>query len=89
MTSIRPVTILSFTLLLILGSLFPAWASEFPPTDILRGETPSGQPDSTRVVPKYNVPPTGNWVIHYDPGTPLSEKMGIRQPPRRYHRRAD
>ena len=74
MTSIRPVTILSFTLLLILGSLFPAWASEFPPTDILRGETPSGQPDSTRVVPKYNVPPTGNWVIHYDPGTPLSEK---------------
>ena len=74
MTSIRPVTIVSFTLLLILGSLLPAAASEFPSTDILRGETPSGEPDSTRVVPKYNVSPTGNWVIHYDPGTPLSEK---------------
>ena len=74
MTSIRPVTIVSITLLLILGSLLPAAASEFPSTDILRGETPSGEPDSTRVVPKYNVSPTGNWVIHYDPGTPLSEK---------------
>ncbi len=30
--------------------------------------------DSTRVVPVRDALPTGRWVIHYDPGTPLSEK---------------
>ncbi len=74
MTPIRRLTTLSLSILIVLLFILPAAASEFPPTDILRGETPSGEPDSTRVVPKYNVPPTGNWVIHYDPGTPLSEK---------------
>ena len=75
MTHFRPVTILSLTLILILGSLLPAAASEFPPTDdVLRGISPSGEPDSTRVVPIFDLQPTGNWVIHYDPNTPLSEK---------------
>ena len=74
MTFIRRVTILSLTLLLILGSLLPALASEFPPGEYILGGSNMGQPDSTRVVPVYNAPPTGNWVIHYDPNTPLSEK---------------
>ena len=74
MTYIRRVTILSLTLLLILGSLLPALASEFPPGEYILGGSNMGQPDSTRVVPVYNAPPTGNWVIHYDPNTPLSEK---------------
>ncbi len=74
MTSIRPVTILSIALLLILGSLLPAAASEFPPGEFILAGTKDGQPDSTRVVPVYRASPTGNWVIHYDPNTPLSEK---------------
>lgn len=75
MTSIRHMTTLSFALLLILGSLFPALASEFPPNDnILRGTGPGGEPDSTRIAPVYGAQPTENWVIHYDPNTPLDEK---------------
>ena len=75
MTSIRRMTTLSLALLLILGSLLPAFASEFPPGDnILRGTGPGGVPDSTRIAPVFNVQPTGNWVIHYDPNTPLDEK---------------
>ncbi len=75
MTSIRRMTILSLTLLLLLGSLLPAFASEFPPGDnILRGTGPGGEPDSTRIAPVFDVQPTGNWVIHYDPNTPLDEK---------------
>ncbi len=74
MTSIRRVTILSLALLLILGSLLPALASEFPPGDLILRGSNGGQPDSTRIAPVYNVPLTGNWVIHYDPGTPVSEK---------------
>ncbi len=74
MTSIRPMTILSLALLLMLGSLLPAVASEFPPGEFILGGTNKGEPDSTRVVPVYNAQPTSNWVIHYDPNTPLSEK---------------
>jgi thermitase len=74
MTSIRRVTILSLALLLILGSLLPALASEFPPGDLILRGSNGGQPDSTRIAPVYNVPLTGNWVIHYDAGTPVSEK---------------
>ncbi len=74
MTTIRRVAILSFALLLILGGLLPALASEFPPGEFVLRGTNKGQPDSTRVVPVFNVPHTGNWVIHYDPNTPLSEK---------------
>ena len=74
MTSIRRVTILSLALLLILGSLLPALASEFPSGDLILRGSNGGQPDSTRIAPVYNVPLTGNWVIHYDAGTPVSEK---------------
>jgi thermitase len=74
MTSIRRVTILSLALLLILGSLLPALASEFPPGDLILRGSNGGQPDSTRIAPVYNVPLTGNWIIHYDAGTPVSEK---------------
>ena len=75
MTSIRRMTILSLTLVLLLGSLLSAFASEFPPGDnILRGTGPGGEPDSTRIAPVFDVQPTGNWVIHYDPNTPLDEK---------------
>lgn len=74
MTTIKRVSILSLTLLLILGSLLPAAASEFPPGEFILPGTNNGAPDSTRIVPVYRATPTGNWVIHYDPNTPLSEK---------------
>ena len=74
MTSMKRATILSLTLLLIFGSLFPAAASEFPPGEFILGGSNNGEPDSTRVVPVYRAKPTGNWVIHYDPNTPLDEK---------------
>ena len=74
MTSIRPMTIFSLLLLLILAVGLPAGASEFPPGNILRGAGPNGEPDSTRIAPVYNAQPSGNWVIHYDPNTPLDEK---------------
>ncbi|MCY3833045.1 MAG: S8 family peptidase [Chloroflexi bacterium] len=73
MNSIRPMTILSLALLL-LGSLLPAAASEFPPGEFILPGTKDGAPDSTRIAPVYQATPTGNWVIHYDPNTPLSEK---------------
>ena len=65
---------LSLTLLLTLGVMLPALASEFPPGEFILGGTNEGEPDSTRVVPVYRASPTGNWVIHYDPNTPESEK---------------
>ena len=74
MTSIKRVTSLCLALLLLLGGMLPAAASEFPPGEFILGGTNNGQPDSTRVVPVYRAAPTGNWVIHYDPNTPLSEK---------------
>ncbi|MDE2748498.1 MAG: S8 family peptidase [Chloroflexota bacterium] len=74
MTSMKRATILSLTLLLIFGSLFPAAASEFPPGEFILGGSNNGEPDSTRVVPVYRAKPTGNWVIHYDLNTPLDEK---------------
>ena len=58
------------TLLLLALLCLPVAASEFKPAP----QAPSAQPDFTRVVPVRDVVPTGNWVIHYDPGTPLSEK---------------
>ena len=79
MTSSRRMTMLSLALLLILGGMLPAAASEFPPgqfppAEFILGGTNNGMPDSTRVVPVYRAAPTGNWVIHYDPNTPLDEK---------------
>ena len=50
-------------------------ASEFPP-----GMQPiSQQPDSTRIDLVEGAQPTGNWVIHFDPNTPLSEKKEYLQ----------
>ncbi|MCY4465742.1 MAG: S8 family peptidase [Chloroflexi bacterium] len=63
----------AFVLLLILLLAMPATAAEFPP-NILPGLDEKGEPDSTRIVPIFGSIPTGNWVIHYDPNTPLSEK---------------
>lgn len=79
MISIRRATIFSLTLLLIVGGVMPAIASEFPPAqrpagEFILGGLNDGAPDSTRVVPVYNVALTGNWVLHFDPNTPLSEK---------------
>ena len=79
MISRRTATILNLTIILILGGLFLAAASESSPRQVAPAEfvlsgTNNGQPDSTRVVPVYKASPTGNWVIHYDPNTPLSEK---------------
>ena len=74
MTSIKRAAILSTVLLLALGGLAPALASEFPPGGFILRGLDDGAPDSTRVVPVYRATPTGNWVIHYDPNTPLSEK---------------
>ena len=79
MTSSKRYAILSLVLLLSLFSL-PAAASEFPPAAAaqwtLYGTNPNtGQPDSTRIAPVTGVSPTDNWVIHYDPYTPESEKL--------------
>ncbi len=79
MISRRTATTLNLTILLILGGLFLVAASESSPRQAPIGEfilsgTNNGEPDSTRVVPVYQASPTGNWVIHYDPNTPLSEK---------------
>ena len=75
MKSTRLLCLMSLFLLLAM----PALASEFPPGSlgqarVLHGSGPDGQPDSTRVVPVHAAMPSGNWVIHYDPNTPLDEK---------------
>ncbi len=74
MSAKKIVSLLCITLLLAIGSLLPLAASELPPGEFSLGGMNGDQPDSTRVVPVYQAPPTGNWVIHYDPNTPLSEK---------------
>ena len=66
MQSIPRVIFLVFSLFLIVLS---ALASELPVNDII------SQSDSMQVRPVYDAEPTGNWVIHYDPGTPESEKL--------------
>lgn len=58
------------TLLLLALLCVPVAASEFKSVP----QAIPAQPDFTRVVPVRDVVPTGNWIIHYDPGTPLSEK---------------
>ena len=57
------------TLLLLALLCLPVAASEFPP-----GLQPVLAPDSTRIDLVEGALPTGNWAIHYDPNTPLSEK---------------
>ncbi len=75
----RRVTSFGLSLLilaaLLAATILPAAASEFPPGDnILRGVGPGGEADSTRIAPVYGAQPTENWVIHYDPNTPMDEK---------------
>ena len=70
MTFIKRVILLVFSLFLIALALSPAFASELPVND--RADDPG---DSTQIRPVYDAKPTGNWVIHYDPGTPESEKL--------------
>ena len=70
MTFIKRVILLVFSLFLIALALFPAFASELSVND--RADDPG---DSTQIRPVYDAKPTGNWVIHYDPGTPESEKL--------------
>lgn len=66
MQSISRVIFLVFSLFL---TALSALASELPVNDI-------SQSDSMKVVPAHDdARPTGNWVIHYDPGTPESEKL--------------
>ena len=75
MKSIRRAISFGLCLLILAALVLPAAASEFPPdANILRGTGPGGVPDSTRIAPVFNAQPTGNWVIHYDPNTPLDEK---------------
>ncbi len=75
----RRVTSFGLSLLILTAflaaTILPAAASEFPPGDnILRGVGPGGEADSTRIAPVYGAQPTENWVIHYDPNTPMDEK---------------
>ncbi|MYD08684.1 MAG: peptidase S8 [Chloroflexi bacterium] len=75
MNSIRRAISVGLCLFILAALILPAAASEFPPSaNILRGTGPNGEPDSTRIAPVFNAQPTGNWVIHYDPNTPLDEK---------------
>lgn len=63
------------TLLLLALLCMPVGASEFPP-----GMQPAGQQlDSTRIDLVEGAQPTGNWIIHFDPDTPLSEKIEYLQ----------
>ena len=66
MQSISRVIFLVFSLFL---TALSALASELPVNDII------SQSDRMQVRPVYDAEPTGNWVIHYDPGTPESEKL--------------
>ena len=79
MISRRTANSINLVILVILGGLFLAAAAEFPPNPLPRGEfvlsgTNDGKPDSTRVTPVDGALATDNWVIHFDPNTPLSEK---------------
>ncbi|MCY4147680.1 MAG: S8 family peptidase [Chloroflexi bacterium] len=63
------------TLLLLALLCLPVAASEFPP-----GMQPTIQQlDSTRIDLVEGAQPTGNWVIHFDPDTPPSEKLEYLQ----------
>ncbi len=78
MNPIRRLTFVISIITLFALAILPAAGSEFafPPTELVperQGDQAENE-DSTRVVPVYNASPTGNWIIHYDPDTPLSEK---------------
>ena len=72
MKSTQRFTFLILSLLMVALALPAAFASELP---WVNTDSPDSESDSTRVVPVYDARPTGNWVIHYDPNTPESEKL--------------
>ena len=80
MTTFNRIARLGIVALLILAFAVPVAASEFP-ADFgygwtLPGVNPaSGLADSTRIAPVFGATPTDNWIIHYDPNTPESEKL--------------
>ena len=83
MTANRPLAILSLALLLPLLAALPAAASEFPADLAPESQTgwtlqgmnaATGAADFTRVQPVTAATPTDNWIIHFDPNTPESEK---------------
>ncbi len=76
MKSTARYTVFLLSLILLVFNGFPAAASEVPRGWTLDGvDAETQQPDSTRVMPVFRAAPTGNWVLHYDPNTPESEKL--------------
>jgi thermitase len=75
----KVASILIASILAVLITLVPTFASDFPTGDGIDDSAQSvGQPsqqDSIRVTLAGDAIPTGNWVIQYDPGTPESEKL--------------
>jgi len=69
--------IIAFGIVVLLVALLslPATMREFPARLVLRGFDGNGAPDSTTVVSVSRAEPTGRWVVHYDPQTPLQEKL--------------
>jgi hypothetical protein len=74
MKSTRRFASLLLCLIAVVLVMYPVAASEFPPGQATDGLILSQDGDSTRILPVYDVRTTGNWVIHYDPNTPESEK---------------
>lgn len=79
MRSFYKATSLLIVSLLVVVAMVPAFASEFPVDDGIDDSSSAvGQPtepDTMRIVAVTDAIPTENWVIHFDPGTPESEKM--------------
>jgi len=75
----KRISIIIVSVLAVSIALVPSFASEFPSGDGIDDSDQSvGQPseqDSMRVTLSSDALPTGNWVIHYDPNTPESEKL--------------
>lgn len=65
--------------MLVMVALGTVVASEFPAGDGIDDTVPAvSQPseqDTMRIIPAEDVIPTENWVIHFDTGTPESEKL--------------
>lgn len=79
MKSSKFVTLLVVSLFAVLMALVPAFASEFPAPDGIDADPApvgeSSEQDTMRVRLADNVKPTGNWIIHFDTGTPEEEKL--------------
>lgn len=80
MKSIYKIASILIVSVLAVGiAIVPSLASEFPQGDGIDGSPQTvgqaSQQDSTRITLAGDAIPTGNWVIHYDPNTPESEKL--------------